>query len=378
MDFFPHQEFQNCVKRYRGEYKVKEFTCHDQFLCMAFAQLTYRDSLRDLVVCLGAKSDSLYHMGIRTQPTRNNLSNTNSRRNWRIYADLAMFLVARIRRLYGDTPIADLNITEAVYALDSTTIDLCLSLFPWAKFRKTKAAIKAHTMLDLHCQVPSFMFITDGKTHDVNILDIIVFEVGAYYVMDRGYVDFARLYRIHQSRAYFVTRAKANMDFLRVSSSMVDKATGLRCDQLVRLRGAKSRRLYPEPLRRIVYRDPETGKRLVFLTNIMNQPALLVARLYKCRWQIELFFKWIKQNLRILHFFGTSQNAVKTQLWIAVSVYLLVVLAHRELKSELSLAQALQILSVTPFDKVPMRQLLTQDKANNKNIGNCNQLLLNI
>ena len=344
---------------------------------MAFGQLTYRDSLRDLIICLSAKPDALYHMGIRAQPTRNTLSNANAKRDWRIYADLSMILVERVRRTYGSAPIGDLNLAEAVYDLDSTTIDLCLSLFPWAKFRKAKAAVKMHTLLDLHCQTPTFIYISDGKLHDVNILDILPIEPGAYYVMDRGYVDFARLYSVHQNHGLFVTRAKSNLDYRRIRSCPVDKTTGLRCDQYIQLTGIKTRNLYPELLRRVVYRDLETGKRLVFLSNITDLPALHIAKIYKCRWQIELFFKWIKQNLKIKHFYGTTANAVKIQLWIAICVYLLIVLAHKELQVELSLSQMLQILSVTPFEKVPIIQLVIKEKPKNKNFDDCNQLLFN-
>ena len=378
MDFVPHAEFQKCVQRYRGDYKVKEFFCYDQFLSMAFGQLTYRDSLRDLVACLGARPEALYHMGIRARPTRNNLANANAHRDWRIYADFAMVLIQRIRQAYGRTPIPELDLDETVYALDSSTIDLCLNLFPWARFRKSKAAIKLHTLLDLHCQVPVFIHISDGKLHDVNILDDLLIEPGAYYVMDRGYLDFARLYSIHQRRAFFLTRAKVNLDCRRIKSSPVDKATGLRCDQTIRLCGPKSRHLYPEPLRRIVYRDPETGKRLVFLTNIPGLPALVIARLYKCRWQIELFFKWIKQNLRLLQFYGTSPNAVKTQVWIAVCVYALVVLVHKASAAEMSISQMLQIFSVTPFEKVPIAQLVTERRPQVLRTDIYKQLVLNI
>ena len=378
MDAIPHPEFNKCVERYRGSYKVKAFSCLDQFLSMAFAQFTYRDSLRDLVTCLNARPEALYHMGIRTAPTRNNLANANARRDWRIYADFAMVLVQVARDRYGNTPIAGLEINEPVYALDSTTIDLCLNLFQWAKFRKTKAAVKLHTLLDLHCTVPVFIHISDGKLHDVNILDDLPIEPGAYYVMDRGYLDYARLYAIHQQSGFFVTRAKRNLDYRRVSSAIVDKSTGLRADQIVRLRGPRSRTLYPEPFRRIVYRDPDTGKRLVFLTNITELPALVIARLYKSRWQIELFFKWLKQNLRIRQFFGTSANAVKTQVWIAVCVYVLVIITHRAMPTKMSMSQMLQILSVSPFEKVSLAELLTDSQPQNSQDSICNQLMLNL
>lgn len=378
MDFVPHPEFQKCVNRYRGDYKVKDFSCYDQFLSMAFGQLTHRYSLRDVVACLNARTDALYHMGIRTPPTRNNLANANAQRDWRIYADFAMVLIHRVRRMYGDTPIPELDIDEAVYALDSTTIDLCLNLFPWARFRKTKGAIKLHTLLDLHCHVPVFIYVSDGKMADVNILDHIPIEAGAYYVIDRGYVDFSRLYAVRQQMAFFVTRAKGNLDYRPIKNTPVNKASGLRCDQLIRLCGPKTKHLYPEPLRRIVYRDPETGHRLVFLTNNTELPALVIAQLYKCRWQIELFFKWIKQNLRILQFFGTSPNAVKTQVWIAVCAYVLVVMVHKATKTEMSLSQMLQILSVTPFEKVPILQLVTSQPLEKIQTESHNQLQFNI
>jgi len=378
MDFFPHTDFQMLVRRYKGDYKVKEFSCYDQFLSMAFAQITYRESLRDLVSCLLAKSEALYHMGIRCRPSRNTLANANARRDWRIYADLAMVLINRSRQMYGDTPIPGLDIAEPIYALDSTTIDLCLNLFPWAKFRKTKAAIKLHTLLDLHCHVPTFIHISDGKMHDINILEKIPIEAGAYYLMDRGYVDFRRLYKITEGRAFFVTRTKSNLDFRRIQSTPIDKSSGLRSDQKIVLCGARSRLLYPEPLRRVAYRDPDTGKRLVFLTNNTAQPALVIAKLYKCRWQVELFFKWIKQNLRIRQFFGTSQNAVKTQVWIAVCVYVMAVIMHKQLRSDISLSQMLQIVSITPFDKVPIQQLVTEQFQHSQKVDNHNQLLLNI
>ena len=378
MDFVPHPEFQKCVNRYRGEYKVQDFSCYDQFLSMTFGQLTHRGSLRDLVTCLGARADALYHMGIRTRPTRNNLANANAQRDWRIYADFAMVLIQGVRRTYGDRPIPELDIDEAVYALDSTTIDLCLNLFPWARFRRTKGAIKLHTLLDLHCHVPTFIYISDGRMADVRALDYLLIEAGAYYVMDRGYVDFSRLYAIRQQLAFFVTRAKNNLDYRPIKSMPVDKASGLRCDQLIRLCGPKTRHLYPELLRRIVYRDPETGHRLVFLTNNTELPALVIARLYKCRWQIELFFKWIKQNLRILRFYGTSPNAVKTQVWIAVCTYVLVVMVHKATRTEMSLSQMLQILSVTPFEKVPILQLVTAQTPQIQELDSHKQLLFNM
>jgi hypothetical protein len=378
MQFVPHGEFRKCVARYRGDYKVKTFSCYDQFLCMTFAQLTYRDSLRDLVACLGARSSVLYHMGIRAAPSLNNLANANMVRDWRIYADFAMVLIGMARGKYGNTPIPGLELDAIVYALDSSTIDLCLSLFPWADFRKTKAAVKLHTLLDLRANVPAFIHISNGKLHDVNVLRFLPVEAGAYYIMDRGYLHFERLHAIQQEKAYFVTRSKCNMDFLRVSSSPVDKSSGLRCDQTIRLRGTKSKTGYPDLLRRVAYRDLETGKRLIFLTNNLTLPAIVIAQLYKKRWQVELFFKWIKQNLSIRHFYGTTENAAKTQLWIAVCAYVIAVLAHRALKAEISLTQMLQIFSVTPFDKVPLVQLLTDSCIEDTENKNHNQLLLNI
>lgn len=378
MQFVPHGEFQKCVTRYRGDYKTKTFSCYDQFLCMTFAQLTYRDSLRDLVACLGARSSVLYHMGIRSAPSLNNLANANAVRDWRIYADFAMVLIDTVRRKYGNTPIPGLELDATVYALDSTTIDLCLSLFPWADFRRTKAAIKLHTLLDIRAGVPVFIHISNGRLHDVNILRDLPIEAGAYYVIDRGYLHFERLYVLQQRKAYFVTRSKHNLDFYRISSSPADKASGIRCDQTIRLRGIRSKVAYPDLLRRIAYRDPETGKRLVFLTNNFDLPALVIAQLYKKRWQIELFFKWIKQNLRIKQFYGTTENAVKTQLWIAVCTYAIAVLAHRAMKVEISLSQMLQIISITPFEKVPLLQLVTENVNKTPNIETHKQLLLNI
>jgi hypothetical protein len=378
MTFVSHAEFQKCVRRYRGNYKVKDFSCFDQFLSMAFAQLTYRDSLRDLVDCLEAKASSLHHMGFRTCPARNTLSNANAKRDWRIYQDLALFLIGKARTLYGQDKIPDLDMDEVVYALDSTTIDLCLSLFPWANFRKTKAGIKAHTLYDIRCQVPVFIHISEAKVHDVKILDLVLIEPGAFYVMDRGYVDFGRLFRLHQAHGYYVTRGKRKLDCRRICSRPVDKTTGLRSDQTIRLRGIKSRNLYPECIRRISFYDSETGKRLIFITNNFELPALVIATLYKKRWQVELFFKWIKQNLRIRHFYGTTENAVKVQLWIAVSVYVLVLIARKSLKTDMSPAKMLQILSVSPFEKTTLAELVTAKNPKNSETEFCNQLLLNI
>jgi hypothetical protein len=378
MEFLPHAEFQRCVARYGGNYKVKQFTCHDQFLSMAFAQVTYRESLRDLVSCLAAKPDALYHMGIRCRPTRNNLANANISRDWRIYADLAGVLIRLAQQMYGQAPIPGVDLAEPVYALDSTTIDLCLNMFPWARFRETKAAVKLHTLLDVRCAVPAFIHVSDGKTHDLKGLDRIPVEPGSYYVMDRGYLDFRRLYSIHQRLAFFVIRAKGNLDFRPVRASPVDRACGLRSDQVIRLRGPRSRHLYPIPMRRVSYRDPELGKRIVALTNNTELPPLIIARLYKCRWQIETFFRWIKQNLRIRQFFGTSPNAVKTQVWIAVCVYVLAVIVHRQLRLSMGLSQMFQIMSITPFEKVPIRQLVTAEISKPVEACSHNQLLLNI
>jgi len=356
MQHLPLTTFRRCVARYQGEHKVKSFSCLDQYLCMAFAQLTYRESLRDIEACLRAQSAKLYHLGIRGFVARNTLANANATRDWRIYADFAQHLIGTARRLYADEPFgADLSST--IYALDATTIDLCLSVFPWAPFRSTKAAIKLHTLLDLRGNIPSFLYISDGKLHEVNILDQLLPEAGAFYLMDRGYLDFARLYRFHQAGSFFVIRAKANLRVLRRYSHAVDRSTGLICDQTVMLTGYYSHHGYPEPLRRIRFKDAE-GKTLVFLTNNTALPALTICELYRQRWQIELFFKWIKQHLRIKAFFGTSENAVKTQIWIAVSVYVLVAIVKKRLNLHASLYQILQILSLTMFERTSLNQLL--------------------
>jgi hypothetical protein len=376
MDFVCHSEFQKCVHRYRGDYKVKDFSCLDQFFSMSFAQLTYRESLRDLVDCLEAKAGCLYHMGIRTQPTRNNLANANAKRDWQIYHDFAMVLIAKARALYGMEKIPDLDLREVIYALDSSTIDLCLSLFPWAQFRRTKAAIKLHTLYDIRCQVPAFIHISNGKLHDVNVLDILVIELGAFYIMDRGYVDFLRIFRIHQERAFFVTRAKANLDYRCIGSRPVDRTTGLRADQTIRLCGAKTRTFYPEALRRISYRDPDTERRLIFLTNNFTLPATVIAALYKKRWQVELFFKWIKQHLRIKAFYGTSANAVKTQIWIAISVYVLVAIVKKRLGLDVTLYQFLQVLSLTLFEKTPISIVVSDVRLQTEDTPPANQLEL--
>ena len=350
VDSLPKHEFDRCVARYHGNRRIRNFSCFDQFLCMAFAQLTYRESLRDIEICLLALHKKLYHSGFRGVMARSTLADANDHRDWRIYADFAQVLIARARRLYqGDGFGAQLK--QTAYALDSTTIDLCLTLFPWAQFRRRKGAIKLHTLIDLRGNIPCFVRITHGKTHDVTVLDTLPIEPGAFYVMDRGYLDFGRLHRLKSGLAFFVTRAKSNLDFSRRSSRRVDKTTGLRSDQTIVLCGPKTSKLYPDPLRRVVYRDAKTGKRFVFLSNNFDLPALTIANIYKCRWQVELFFRWIKQHLRIKSFYGTSPNAVKTQVWIAICIYVLVAIIRKELKVEHSLHEILQILSVSLFEK---------------------------
>jgi len=375
MDFLPMHEFRKCVKRYRGNYKVKSFTCLDQFLCMAFAQLTYRESLRDIEACLRSMQNKLYHMGIRGGVSRNNLSHANERRDWRIYADLAQVLIDQARLLYANDDFG-VELENTVYALDSTTIDLCLSLFPWARFRKRKGAIKLHTLLDLRGSIPTFIRVTDGLVHDVNILDELIPEPGCFYIMDRGYLDFDRLYLLNLFHAFFITRAKSNLQFRRLYSHPIDKSTGLRCDQTIALTGIDSAEYYPEQLRRVRFFDKETDKNLIFLSNNFILPAYTIAQLYKCRWQIELFFKWIKQHLRIKSFYGTSENAVKTQIWIAISVYLLVAIIKKRLNLEMSLYTFLQILSVTAFEKVPILQVLREFTDTEYPDDTCKQLQL--
>lgn len=375
MDFLPVYELQKCVNRYQGNYRIRTFSCLDQFLSMAFAQLTYRESLRDIEACLKSMQNKLYHMGIRGKIARNTLAKANENRDWRIYADFAQVLIHTARDLYRGEDLG-LELEQTIYALDSTTIDLCLSLFPWAYFRKNKAAVKLHTLLDLRGSIPSFVEITHGKIHDVNVLDILIPEPGSFYIMDRGYLDFARLHALHLSSAFFITRAKKNLKFQRLYSHPIDKTTGLRCDQTIVLTGVKVAKDYPEKLRRIVYYDIPTDKRLTFLTNNFMLSALTVTQLYKQRWKIELFFKWIKQHLRIKVFFGTSENAVKTQIWIAISVYVLVAIIKKRLKINLSLYTILQILSVTAFEKVSLLQVLTQTEYETTNHKNHNQLLL--
>ena len=358
MEFLPRHEFDACVRRYGGDGRMRGFSCRDQFLSLAFAQLTFRESLRDIETCLRAVESKLYHAGFRGRVSRSTLADANKVHDWRIYADFAQVLIGQARRLYADDALA-VMLEQTVYALDSTTIDLCLTLFPWAKFRRRKGAVKLHTLLDLRGNIPTFVHVSHGKTHDVTVLDHLPIEPGAFYVMDRGYVDFARLHRFTTHSAFFVTRAKRNLDYTRRESRRVDKTTGLRSDQTIVLAGVKSSRLHPEPLRRVSYHDAETDRRFVFLTNNFTIPALTVAGLYKSRWQVELFFKWIKQNLRIKAFFGTSENAVKTQVWIAISTYVLVAIIKRELKVDRSLSQILQILSLTLFEKTPVIQALT-------------------
>ena len=357
MEHLPLKEFHRCVDRYQGHHKVQSFSCLDQFLAMAFAQLTYRESLRDIEACLQAQQMKLYHMGIRSDVSRSTLAYANETRDWKIHADFAQVLISIARDLYAGDDFG-VELKETVYALDSTTIDLCLSVFPWAHFRKTKAAIKLHTLLDLRGSIPAFISITDGKVHDVNILDEILPEAGSFYVMDRGYLDFTRLYLMAQCLAFFVTRSKSNFGFRRLYSHPIEKTTGVQCDQTIALTGFYSAKDYPDKMRRIRYFDSKTEKDLTFLTNNFVLPPLTIAQLYKCRWQVELFFKWIKQHLRIKRFFGTSENAVKTQVWIAVSIYVLVAIMKKRLKIEESLYTILQILSVTAFEKMPILQAL--------------------
>ena len=357
MDGIPRRTFERCVERYRGQYRVHSFSCYDQYLCMAFAQLTYRESLRDIETCLRAVQPKLYHAGLRGRVSRSTLADANESRDWRIYADFAQTLIRRARRLYCDEPFA-VELAQTAYALDATTIDLCLALFPWARFRRHKAAVKLHTLLDLRAQIPTFVAITDGKAAEVTLLDALGIEPGAFYVLDRGYTDFGRLYTLTQSLAFFVIRGKRGLDYARRLSRSVDRTTGLRSDQTILLCGPKTATLYPVPLRRISFVDSETRQRFVFLTNNFTLPPLRIAQLYKCRWQIELFFKWIKQHLRIKAFYGTSVNAVKTQVWIAISIYVLVAILKKELRLSRSLSDILQILSVTPFERVPISQVV--------------------
>jgi len=365
MDFLPKHKFRQCVNRYGGNYRVRSFTCFDQFMCMAFAQLTYRESLRDIECCLRALKDKLYHMGIRGKISRSTIADANENRDWRIYCDFAQILIHQARKLYAHDDFG-LQLDETVYALDATIIDLCLSVFPWARYRKTTGAIKLHTLLDLKGNIPSFIAITQGKVHEVNILDELIPEAGAIYIMDRGYFDFQRLYTLHQYSSFFVVRAKASTSLRRIYSMPVDKSCGLRCDQIVIPAAFYAAKNYPEKLRRVVFVDTDKDNRLNLLTNQMTLPALTIAELYRCRWQVELFFKWIKQHLRIKAFYGTSENAVKTQIWIAISVYVLVAIIKKQLKLDLSLYTILQIFSITLFEKMPILKALTEIDYTNK------------
>jgi hypothetical protein len=375
MEFAPRHEFRICVERYRGDYKVQSFSCWDQFLTMAFAQLTYRESLRDIEACLRSTPTKLYHMGIRGRVSRNTLAHANEVRDWRIYADFAQALIRTARDLYANEPFG-MELHHTVYALDSTTIDLCLSLFPWAQFRRHKSAVKLHTLLDLRGNIPAVVIITGGKVHDATILDQLIWEAGSIYLMDRGYLHFRRLYRIHQSGAFFVTRSRERLDCQRLSSEIVDKKTGLRCDQMILLNNPIPRQGYPERFRRIHYVDPDTNSRLVFLTNNTLLPALTIADLYRCRWKVELFFRWIKQNLRIKSFFGTSQNAVKTQVWTAIAVYVLVAILKKRFNLDRSLFSILQILSISVLEKTPIQDALTTSHSTEIDSEQTNQLIL--
>jgi hypothetical protein len=375
MDYLPAYEFQKCVNRYYGDYKQRNFSCRDQFLAMAFAQLTYRESLRDIETCLRSIGSKLYHMGFRSTIARSTLADANESRDWRIYADFAQVLIAIARPLYAHDPIG-VELNQNLYALDSTTIDLCLSLFPWAQFRQHKAAVKMHTLLDLHGNIPTFIRITDGKVHDVNILDDILPEAGAFYVLDRGYIDFERLFVFTLCSAFFVVRTKENVLLQRRYSHPVAKTTGVRSDHTVILTAIESAKAYPDPLRRVSYLDIETKKRFKFLTNNFLLPPLTIAQIYQCRWQVELFFKWIKQHLRIKSFYGTSENAVKTQIWIAVSIYVLVAIVRKRLGLDRSLYQILQILSITSLEKTPILQVFEAFDSQSDLVDNSNQLIL--
>ncbi len=375
MDFVPWTSFRRIVARYGGDHRVRTLNCAEQFRIMAFAQLTWRESLRDIEVCLSAQATKLYHMGLREAVARSTLADANESRDWRIWADFAQVLIRRARRLYAEDSLGS-ELANTVYALDSTTIDLCLSVFPWAHFQLTKAAVKMHTLLDLRGNIPSFIYVSDGKLHDVNVLDLLVPEPGAFYVMDRGYIDFARLHVLHQAGAFYVTRAKSNFDIRRVYSDATDRSTGVICDQTIAFNGRLAAKDYPERLRRIRFKIPESGKTLVFLTNNTALPALTIAALYKSRWQVELFFKWVKQHLRIKRFYGTSENAVKTQIWTAVTIYVLVAIVKKELHLDASLYTLLQIISVTVFEKMPLQQALTENANPSNNLISSNQLNL--
>ncbi len=375
MDFLPSHEFHRCVGRYCGDFRMRSFSCLDQFLCMAFAQLTNRESLRDIQTCLRAVRPKLYHAGFRGVIARNTLAKANENRDWRIYADFASVLITRARQLYAQESFG-VDLDQTVYAFDSTTIDLCLSLFPWAQFRRHKSAVKLHTLIDLRGNIPCFVHVSSGAMADMTAMDLLPIEPGAFYVMDRGYIDFARLYAFTQGMAFFVTRAKRDMDFIRQSYRQVDKVSGLRSDQTIVLCGPKTSERYPVSLRRIAYYAADIDKRFVFLTNNLLLPALTIAQLYKCRWQVELFFKWIKQYLQIKAFYGTSINAVKTQVWIAVCVYVLVAIIKKELKIERSLGEILQILSIGLFENMPLLQAFSQECSNTNASGLCNSLPL--
>lgn len=375
MDLLPTYQFQLCVERYQGNRYVKDFSCWDQFLCLAFAQLTYRESLRDIEACLRAQHPKLYHMGFRGQVSRNTLAHANEYRDWRIYADFARILIATARDLYKNEPFG-VELSETVYALDSTTIDLCLALFPWGKFRRHKSAVKLHTLLDLRGRIPTNVYVTGGQVHDVNILDQLLPETGAFYLLDRGYVDFARLHVFTQACAFFITRARKGMQFYRRGWRPVERSVGLRCDQTILLTGVRTALRYPDPLRRIHYFDAQKDLRLTFLTNNFLLPALTIAQLYGARWQVELFFRWIKQHLRIKAFYGTSENAVKTQAWVAVSVYVLVAIVKKRLNLPASLYQILQILSLTMFERMPLNQLLSKMSVDSGIEDSANQLNL--
>ena len=375
MGQLPLHTFRQCIAKYPNRYPTLKFSHLDQFLCLAFAQLTYRESLRDIEICLRAHQAKLYHLGIRGRVSRSTLADANEQRDWRIYADFAMHLIKIARKLYAHDSFA-VDLEQTVYALDTTTIDLCLSVFPWARFRSTKAAVKLHTLLDLRGNIPSFIHISDGKMHEVNVLDILIPEAGSFYIMDRGFTDFARLFVLQQAQAFFVIRAKSNLACRRVYSRSVDKSTGLRCDQTIALTASKASKDYPQHLRRIKFYDAEHDKELVFLTNNFDLPALTIAQLYRCRWQVELFFKWIKQHLRIKRFYGTTENAVKTQIWISITVYVLAAIVKKRLKIEASLYTILQILSLTLFEKTPLDQLLKNMELQMNTPENDNQLNL--
>lgn len=375
MEYLPWNTFHRIVSRYKGDYRIRTFRCSEQLRVMAFAQMTYRESLRDIEACLTAQTQKLYHMGLSRPISRSTLADANETRDWRIYAELAHRLIVQARKLYAGEQLA-VDLDNTVYAMDSTTIDLCLSVFPWAHFRTTKAAVKMHTLLDIRGAIPSFIHISDGKLHDVNVMDLLIPEAGAFYIMDRAYMDFQRLHTLHQAGSFFVTRAKINLDAKRVYSAPVDRTTGVMCDQLISLSGHYSRQSYPELLRRIRYKVPDTGKTLVFLSNHKTLPALTICALYKSRWEIEQFFRWIKQNLRIKSFYGTSENAVKTQIWIAVSVYVQIAIIKKHLKLEMPLYTFLQILSVTAFEKMPLQQAFAGANYSMNTEQNCNQLNL--